>query len=431
MGWGSGIGVVFLTTVLGGFAAFGLSFFLIWFLEISNFEGGAGYFTLFVTLFGVAGGFVVGFIAAVSMTSSFTEVLLRGALVVVGLTVAAGIAGVLSKVFEDKGPKLEGDSIRLEVEYKCPRDWKPRYAPEPGHAGCFLQKYPENGPLESNPIVSGSLTWDQTPAHGEPWTITCAVPLQTTASPRNLSIYFGKKFELTFQIPLPRHPGPQFKEWSAWSSDGFLPQKNFKTPPEGYAFRFRVHKELEYSAAHPSPDEAFKQLREKLRAAMPPSPTVADWLPFYESAAHQPTSHTDTLGPEVEAVNDHPEQLVPLLRSDDITVARRAMFATTFLKTVPPSLIEPLAHTGLQTIPLIRAARAGALPDDPDEVSEEQAWSFLIQWKIAMDHAGAKDQGRTVLEQIAAELESGPKDEKLERMAAAVNGYLSEINAPK
>lgn len=164
----------------------------------------------------------------------------------------------------------------------------------------------------------------------------------------------------------------------------------------------------------------------KTLAAMPPNPTVADWLPFYESAAEQPTSQSDTLGPEVAAVNDHPEELAPLLRSDDMTVARRAVFATTFLKTVPPGLLEPLAHAGLQTIPLIRAAGAGALPDDSDELNEEKAWSFLIQWKIAMDHAGAKAQGRHVLEKIAAELESGPRDEKLERMAGAVNGYLNE-----
>lgn len=431
MGWGSGIGVVFLTTVLGGFAAFGLSYFLIWFLEISKFEGGAGLFAVFLTLAGVGVGFVVGFIAAVSMTSSFADVMLRTALVVAGLTVAAGIAAVLSKVFEDKGPKLEGASILLEVEYKCPRGWKPDNALKAGHGGCWLQKYPEDGALADNPIVAGAFTWDQTPAPGEPWTVTCAVPLQRTASPRYMVIYTSKTIEVTFQVPLPRHPGAQFKEWSAWSTDGFLPQKKVKTAPEGFAFRFRIHKETEYSAAHPSQEEAFKQLREKLRAAMPPSPTVADWLPFYESAAEQPTSLSDTVGPEVAAVNEHPEELVPLLRSDDVTVARRAMFATSFLKIVPPSLLEPLAHAGLQTIPLIRAARAGALPDDPDERNEEKAWSFLIQWKIAMDHAGAKEEGRTVLEKIAAELERGPRDEKLERMAGAVNGYLNELNGVK
>jgi len=104
---------------------------------------------------------------------------------------------------------------------------------------------------------------------------------------------------------------------------------------------------------------------------------VSDWLPFYENVWEVPTY------PEVLAVNAHPEELVPLLRSEDMAVARQAAFATTFLKSVPPYLVEPLARTGLQTITLIRAARAKALPNDPDEVTEERACrsSFSGAWR--------------------------------------------------
>src|SRR5579872_4786711 len=169
MGTWNGISVVFLTTVMGGAAAFGLSYFLIWLLNISNFEGGSGYFTLFVIIIGVVGGFFVGVIAALTLGSSFIQVQLRAAGIVVALTIIAGVVVTLAKVFEDKGPKLEGDSIRLEVELKCPRDWKPDNALKAGHGGCFLQKCPEDGPIETNPIVSGRLSWDNTPAPGEPW----------------------------------------------------------------------------------------------------------------------------------------------------------------------------------------------------------------------------------------------------------------------
>src|SRR5258708_31769286 len=144
MSWGSGIGVVVLTTLMGGLAAFGLSFFLIWFLKVTNFEGGAGYFTLFIILTGLAGGFVVGLITALTMRSTFTEILLRAAAIVVALMIAAGVIVVLAKVFEDKGPKFDGDSIRLEVELKCPGDWKPDNALKAGHGGCWLQKHPEH-----------------------------------------------------------------------------------------------------------------------------------------------------------------------------------------------------------------------------------------------------------------------------------------------
>ncbi len=117
--------VVVLTTLMGGLIAFGLSFFLIWFLKISNFEGGSGYFALFVILTGVADGFFVGLLTVLSMRSGFVQMQLRATEIVLALTATAGTIVVLNKVFEDKGPKLEGDNIRLQVELKCPRHWKP------------------------------------------------------------------------------------------------------------------------------------------------------------------------------------------------------------------------------------------------------------------------------------------------------------------
>jgi hypothetical protein len=421
---GSAIGLVALTTLLGGAAAFGLSYFLIWFLNVSNFEGGAGYFALFVMLTGAAGGFAVGLITALAMNSGFVQMQLRAALIVVALTIAVAATVVLYTVFEDKGPKLEGDRIRLEVQLKCPRDWKPDNALKAGHGGCWLQKYPESGTLETNPIVTGSLTWDHAPEPGEPWTISCAVPLEKTASPRYMLIYTSKSIEATLQVPLPRHPGAQFKQWSDWTTAGFLPQRGRPDLPPGLAFRFRILKESEYTAANPSKEEAFERARKNALAAIPPAPTVADWLPFYENVWEVPTYAKDILGPEVAAVNAHPEELLPLLGSEDLAVQRRAVWATTFLKSVPAFLIEPLTRSGLQTIKLIQAARAGALPNDPDELAGERASSFFTYWSIAMDHAGAMAR-RRILEQIAAELERGPLDEKLEFLAGSVKDKLN------
>jgi hypothetical protein len=242
-------------------------------------------------------------------------------------------------------------------------------------------------------------------------------------------IYDSKTIEVTLKVPLPRHPGPQFLQWSAWSADGFLPQKGRPVPPAGLAFRFRVLKESAYNAAHPSAEEAFRQKRQKDFAAMPSAPTVADWLPFYENVWEVATYSKDVLGPEVVAVNAHPEELIPLLLSQDMVVVRRAAFATTFLKTVPPSLIEPLDHSGLYTAELVRVARAGSLPNDPDELTEEKASSFFIQWRMAMDHARAT-AGRSTLEQIVAELSRGPLDEKLGQLAGWVKDALDKLSHP-
>jgi hypothetical protein len=52
------VGVVVLTTVAGAGAAIGLAQFIIAWPHISSFEGGAGYFAAYVTLFGIIGGAV-------------------------------------------------------------------------------------------------------------------------------------------------------------------------------------------------------------------------------------------------------------------------------------------------------------------------------------------------------------------------------------
>jgi hypothetical protein len=94
-------------------------------------------------------------------------------------------------------------------------------------------------------------------------------------------------------------------------------------------------------------------------------------------------------------------------------------------------LIQPLTQNGLLVIQMIRTARAGALPGDPDELTEEKAWSFFIQWGMAMDHAGATAPRREILEQIAAELDRGPQDEILKRLAGAVKDNLEKLSLSK
>jgi hypothetical protein len=273
MGWGTAVGVIALTTVMGGLAAFGLSFFFIWLLEITSFEGGAGFFSVFVTLAGVAGGFVVGLITTLTMRSGFGEMQLRAAEIALALTIAVVVIVVLNKVFEDKGPKLEGDNIVLEVELKCPRDWKPDNALKAGHGGCWLQKYPENGPTETNPIVGGNLTWNNIPAPGEPWAISCAVSLEKTASPRYVLFYTSNSLDVTLQVPLPRQPGPQFQQWSAWSIEGFLPQKERPVLPGGLAFRYRILKESATARRiHPRTWHSSRPAKKPLRGCLLPQP---------------------------------------------------------------------------------------------------------------------------------------------------------------
>ena len=403
MGWGSGIGVVALTTAAGGCAAFGLAAFLIKLLSISNFEGGSGYFTVFVTLAGLIGGFIVGLVTAVTVRSGFATAQLNALGIVAALTVAAGI---LAAVLQDDGPRLDGDKVVLEVELKCPRDWKPdNYARSELGSGCWLQRYPANGASETNPIVLGGLTLKTAPELDGQWVAACAVDLEKTASTRYLRVYAGHKTDVTIRVPLPRHPGPALMQWSQWSNSGFVPQAGKPAVPD-YAFRFRVQRNTDYRAAHPSADAVFTEKRQKALAAMPADAPLVQWLPFFEIPSGSAVLNSESTRPEVQAVRAHPEELLPLLRPGDPAVVRRAVLAAANLEQVPASLIEPLAAGGRQTIELIHEARASSLPGDPDLVAEGAAYTFFSNWSTAMDHAG--DTGiparRKVLEEIAREV---------------------------
>jgi hypothetical protein len=139
---------------------------------------------------------------------------------------------------------------------------------------------------------------------------------------------------------------------------------------------------------------------------MPADAPLVQWLPFFEIPSGSAVLNSESTRPEVQAVRAHPEELLPLLRSGDPAVVRRAVLAAANLEQVPASLIEPLAAGGRQTIELIHEARASSLPGDPDLVAEGAAYTFFSNWSTAMDHAG--DTGiparRKVLEEIAREV---------------------------
>ena len=151
MGGGSFIGVVALTAAAGGLAAFGLATFLIWWIPVSNFEGGAGYFAVIVTGLGVIGGAIVGLVVAATVRSGFATAQTYAIGIVAALTVTAG---VLVVIFDDDGPKIDGDLILLETELRFPRDWKPdNLARSENGTGCFAQKRSGNESPDTKPNV--------------------------------------------------------------------------------------------------------------------------------------------------------------------------------------------------------------------------------------------------------------------------------------
>jgi hypothetical protein len=439
MGAGTGIGVVALTTLAGGCAAFGLATFLIWWLPVSNFEGGAGYFAVIVTLLGAGGGFLVGAITAASVRSGFATAQLYALGAVTALTLAAGILVV---VLKDDGPKIDGSPLRLQVELRFPLEWKPdNLARFETGAGCLMQAHAANESPETPPDVLwrqkhaalnfleidnilGKFSWQTAPSTDQQGVASCIVDLGKTTSTRYMRVYVGHRTDVTLWIPLPRRPGPRFEQWSEWNTAGFAPQTG-KPAVVDYAFRFRVARK---PADQLLPDD-FREAQKKAAAALPPDAPLLQWLPFYENQSGGALESYLVETAASDAVKNRAAEFPPLLRSRDRDVVRRAAFAARLLDPIPASLIEPLAESGRHTLELIRDAKSTSLPGDPDLVAEQQAEQFFSAWDEAMDKAGAAGtaQRRTVLEEIDREVHGDAGEGGIHDIAVQVAKALAKL----
>lgn len=280
MRWGTIVGVVLLTMAAGAGAAMGLASFLIAWLQISDREGASGYFAVYVTGMGLIGGFIVGLVTALVMQSGFWKVQAVALAIVLALTVAAG---TLSVALDDKGPRIDGDKLILEVELKFPAGWKPdNKAKSERGSFCWLQEKAADGATEVNPIVLGGLTLRAAPEMDGRWAVSCAVTLNKSSKHRFLRVFVGRKTDLTIQVPLPGKPGRADEQWSPWTTQGFLPQEG-KPAATDHAFRYRVQRQAEYDKQHPDQSAAFQEAQQAALAAVPADAPLVQWLPFFEN----------------------------------------------------------------------------------------------------------------------------------------------------
>jgi hypothetical protein len=406
MGWGAKIGFVLLSALEGGSLALALASFIIEYQQITAREGTAGYFAVSITLIGLFCGLVVGVITALAATSGFWKTQGYAVGILFALTLAGGVLLIWS---DDRGPKLDGDSIVAEIELKCPRGWQPDNKAKFDGSFCWVQAVAADAPSRENPMYNGGLSLEEARQEDGRWIVPSAIDLRRTTSNRYLRMFMGRVTDVTIKIPLPRSPGAKYKEWSAWRTDGFLAQKDHPVQP-GYEFRCRIQTDTEYKRAHPDKNSVTRAALLKTFDSMPADAPIAKWLPLFEDADGRPTANMPGDHPELKAVNAHAEQLSPLLRSTDRNVVRQAVYAAATLEHPPESIIEPLAHAGLRTIELAKESSAGALPGDPDLVAEDKAHQYFSSWSVAMDHAGdaAIPARRKVLEQIEPEVQSIP-----------------------
>jgi len=96
--------------------------------HISSFEGGSGYYVVFIAL----GGFVAGLVAGLAISGiliSNDSSLGRAVGISAGAVTGVAIVALgLSWFFGDIPPKLRGDTLMVLLEFRAPEGWQPPVA---------------------------------------------------------------------------------------------------------------------------------------------------------------------------------------------------------------------------------------------------------------------------------------------------------------
>ncbi|MES2305176.1 MAG: hypothetical protein V4558_06700 [Gemmatimonadota bacterium] len=238
MTWLTSFLVGVLTAVVALFVTgFVASLAVDWY-RISSFEGGAGYFVVFLALGGMIAGFIVGIVTARMVAAGAHPGFLRAqgfSLLVVGV-LALTIGGV-ARLLADVPPTIDGEEVMLVVEARWPADQGESPATVPGLA------YLELGSVNSSHVQRlsrrGALWKEDARLIDGRWTVTGAIPLFTSRGTPSLDIALNDSLRAGFILPFTGSPSKKAMAWSEW-----LPREGRGGPPRatGVNYRYRVQK---------------------------------------------------------------------------------------------------------------------------------------------------------------------------------------------
>ncbi|HMO63616.1 MAG TPA: hypothetical protein PKE47_00035, partial [Verrucomicrobiota bacterium] len=182
MTWPSSLFIAFLSGVLGLFCAGGIAALCVDWCRVSSFEGKSGYFVVFTAILGGLAAFVIGLIAARLVAGGAAPGFLKGLGVACGAVLGiALVALAVCRLFADLAPELDGKSLELEIEVRCPKEFT---LPAPGEYGATAEIYLPGG----RRLPSDKLRLDEAKTVEEQLIVPATVPLTTSAAKKFLQV---------------------------------------------------------------------------------------------------------------------------------------------------------------------------------------------------------------------------------------------------
>lgn len=343
--------------------------------RISSFEGGSGYFVVFMGLFGLIAGFVLGVVWSRFLVSATEPWFARAAGAALG-TVAglALVVGFFCWLAADLPPTLAGRDLELNVEVRFPAGFKlpPAENRERASVAVYLvqgRSQPSARPefLESRP-------------KNEPLVATVTVPLRTSASQKFLSFHIDQENDFLFPLRFGSRPGKKDLEWSAWVESAWDAGKERPPEAERVYMRYRVAL-VEPPPPRPSREEedAKRELEEQAAfEAIDPKAPVTVWLPYTRYGVR--ADRVATAVGNISGRDTFLEEFSAILKSGTLEEVCDALRMIQHIEKPSPGLVPPVKEFGQDLVRRIKEVNASRVEDDPSyerfaEVSQRfSAW---------------------------------------------------------
>ncbi|MBL9175217.1 MAG: hypothetical protein JNL10_16885 [Verrucomicrobiales bacterium] len=339
--WLATLGTAALGAVVGALAVGFLANLCVGWYRISSFEGGSGYYVLFMGLFGAFAGFVIGAICSRVAVQGTDAHFLRGAALTLAWTCGLTLcAGVLARIAADVPPESNGRSYEVEVELRFPPGVKPpppqeRFSP----SATLMREGTSRSGGHANFEVSKAVE-----SEGR-WVLASVMTLKTAAARKTVYVSLEEQHGMYFPIGLGSRPKESDFQWSSWYDvESIYRKTEWTRPPAGTSFslRYRVRVHTPPPPAPPQPTAA--ELEAEAFAALSPGAPFRDWLKFLRNGFPQ-----DRIEPVVRNFSGRPDgnhELAALMVDPDTPTASEALRFVSLLPNPDPAVIAALSAAG-------------------------------------------------------------------------------------
>jgi hypothetical protein len=345
--------------------------------HISGFEGGSGYYVVFLALGGGIAGFAIGVIASLVVMlnqGSFGKGILLSGAIVLGI---AAIALGLSWLFGDIPPTMDGDELQLLVEVKCPSGWKAPLKAKGHYNWMDLQAL--NATNTVRRTERGQVRWNKSREEGGSRIVHSAIHVFHSRGKWALEVTLGEKHVAAFLLPLTGKPKREDLNWSDW-----LPRTDDPKVANGFRYRYRVMKYGEWRAAEEAEKEKIRASNREAFAALGENPPLREVLPFvHNSDDYEYLVPNDVQQKAMEEVRRRPDEVAALTADSDRKVSHRAIYA--LLTSSPEGLTaesaSALERAATRISEDLAETRRAWNPDDPDTEEMKDLYNRFLRWQ--------------------------------------------------